>query len=352
MTKINKGHFAISKWDLYKFSFKRGKGHFLSFIKNRIIWHYFARFHILTKFPDHVDIEISSICNLHCPMCYTITKEFRKKVKTGLMDFDLYKKIIDECVKYKTFSIRLSLRGEPFLHPKIVEMVKYAKKKGIKEVSTLTNGLRLDSKMFEEMIDAGMDWITISFDGLGKTYENIRRPAKFKEALAKIKKYHEIKKERGVVKPVVKVQSIWPAIEKNPSKYYETFKPITDMIATNPIIDYLRNDKDIEYEEDFTCPVLWQRMTIGSDGMVLLCSNDERGGFIIGDANKKSLYRIWHGKKMRYARRVHKKKIGFKKIEPCKDCYYPRKTRSTVKLVNGKMVRLENYVNRTQEIGK
>lgn len=343
---------ALSRWDLLRFNWKRSRGHLFSFIKNRIIWHFYAKHHILTDFPDHVDIEISSICNLHCPMCYTITDEFRKTVKKGLMDFSLFKKIIDECAEHNTYSIRLSLRGEPFLHPRIMDMIRYAKKKGIKEVSTLTNGVKLDPKMFEELIDAGMDWLTISFDGLGKTYESIRRPAKYNEALAKIKEYHTIKKRRGVVKPIVKIQSIWPAIEKDPHKYYNTFKHISDMIATNPLIDYLRNDKDIVYEDDFTCPVLWQRITIGSDGKVLLCSNDERGGFIIGDVNKQSVHSVWHGKKMTYARRMHLKKIGYKKIAPCKDCYYPRKTRPEVKLIKGKMYTVDNYINRSQEIGR
>lgn len=46
-------------------------------------------------------------------MCYTVTDKFR--VKRKFMDFELFKKIIDECTKHSIFSIRLSLRGEPFI---------------------------------------------------------------------------------------------------------------------------------------------------------------------------------------------------------------------------------------------
>jgi wyosine [tRNA(Phe)-imidazoG37] synthetase (radical SAM superfamily) len=56
------------------------------------------------------------------------------------MDFELYKKGIDECAENELYSIRLSWRGESTLNPKLVDMIAYAKKRGIKEVSFITNG--------------------------------------------------------------------------------------------------------------------------------------------------------------------------------------------------------------------
>ena len=149
------------------------------------------------------------------------------------------------------------------------------KNSGIKEVSTLTHGGILNEDGFEKLIDLDLDWLTISFDGLGETYDKIRHPLKFDDAVEKIKNYSEIKKKRGVVKPVIKVQTVWPAISKNPDKFFNTFKNISDQIASNPLIDYLGNDTDIEYENDFTCPQLWERLVIGADGTVMMCSNDE-----------------------------------------------------------------------------
>ena len=107
-------------------------------------------------------------------MCYTTTDAFKKNVSKLNMSFDLFKKIIDECTHYKShYSIRLSWRGEPFLNPQIFDMVRYAKSKGIKEVSTLTHGGFLNPEKFEELMDAGIDWITFSTDGVGKEYEKI-----------------------------------------------------------------------------------------------------------------------------------------------------------------------------------
>lgn len=351
--KINKGQFRLSsRTNNIKFELKRGKGHLFSYLKNRLEWHFNPRFRHIAKFPSHVDIEIASSCDLHCPMCYTTTDEFKEKVKRKVMDLDLFKKIIDECVKYKLYSIRISLRGESFVNPHVYDMIKYAKEKGIKEVSSLTHGGRIDEEKFEKLIDLGLDWLTISFDGIGETYEKIRHPLKFDDAVKKIKNYQEIKKRRGVVKPVIKVQTVWPAISKNPEEFYNIFNPITDQVASNPLIDYLGKDSDIVYEENFTCPQLWQRLVIGSDGEVLLCANDEMGSYKIGNANEESLYNIWHGSKMNDARKWHMKHMGVDKISPCKYCYLPRKTERVSAEVDGRLINIDNYINREQTVGK
>ena len=96
--------------------------------KYRKNWSDYPENQIVSEYPLLIDAELASICNLHCPMCYTITDEFKEKVNTTLMDFNLFRKIIDE-VGGKVLSLRLSLRGEPLLHKNIVECIEYARKR-------------------------------------------------------------------------------------------------------------------------------------------------------------------------------------------------------------------------------
>ena len=351
--KINKEQIILSKRKQFQFSWNRAKGYVMSYLKNRVIWYYFPRLHILTKFPTHVDLEISTACNLSCPMCYTLSNAFKKSVKRQFMDFDLFKKLVDECVRYNAYSIRISLRGEPFIHPDVIEMIRYAKNAGIKEVSSLTNNHRLTPDMFEQAMEAGLDWLTISFDGLGETYERIRKPAKFNESFNKIKEYKRIKNDASSVKPVLKVQSIWPAIKECVDEYYNLFEPYVDMVASNTMIDNLRKDENIKYIENFDCPVLYQRLAVGSDGRVLLCSNDAAGEYIIGDVNNDdTLYSIWHGEKIGRARQLHRLHRGYMEIEPCKNCFLPRRTIPTVETIGDREITVDKYVGRTDEIGK
>jgi len=352
--KINKNIvYLSSSLDFLKFNLKRGKGHLISYIFDRIRWNLYPRIRHVSRFPTHVDLELSSACNLNCSMCYTTTDEFKKNVSRMNLDFDLFKKVIDECSSYKShYSIRLSWRGEPFLNPHIMDMIRYAKGKGIKEVSTLTHGGFLDPDKFEELMDAGLDWITISTDGVGEEYEKIRAPLKFKEHLEKIKKYHEIKKKRNSVKPIIKVQGVWPAVEKSADEYYATFSPLVDQVAASPLLDFLRLDTDREYIENFTCPVLYERLTIGSNGKAYLCYNDEMGSVEIGDMNKQTVHEVWHGKKLQKAREIHLKHMGVKELAPCKYCMYPRNTKRDTSKAAGKTLNIDNYTNRPQTVGR
>jgi len=268
------------------------------------------------------------------------------------MDYELFTKVVDEVAGH-IYALRLSFRGEPTLNKRFLDALKYAKSKGIQEVSMLTNGGRLEIDFFKEVVEAGIDWITISVDGVDEEYDAIRKPLTFADTLRRIRAMHDYKQRKGLVKPVIKVQGIWPAIRPNPTKFYETFSPITDLVAYNPIIDYLRNDKEIVYEEDFACPQLYQRIVVGSDGKVLMCSNDEDNDHVIGDAYRQSIHEIWHSKELNAIRSTHNTPEGFKDMKACRQCYYPRKTIvDEDSIVSGRKIYVENYVNRAQKVGK
>jgi hypothetical protein len=201
-------------------------------------------------------------------------------------------------------------------------------------------------------MDAGLDWLTISFDGLGETYEAIRKPAKFEESYSKIKEYRSIKGKARSIKPVIKVQTVWPAIKDNAKEYFDAFNPYVDDIAINSLVDYLHKDQEIEYIDDFICPVLYQRLVIGSDGIALLCSNDEFCLHPVGDADRESLYEIWHGRKLTEAREVHKTRQGIKTIAACRHCYLPRKTKPVMEDFGSSKIVIDKYINRPDEVGK
>jgi MoaA/NifB/PqqE/SkfB family radical SAM enzyme len=354
---INKGHFQLDTQERSDaFHDKLGAGWEDEYKEYRSDWNNLPKIQQVRDYPLHVDLELSSRCNLTCSMCYTITDDFISTIQKGFMEFDLFKKVIDEIVG-KVHAVRLSLRGEPTMNKIFRDAIKYAKDKGIGEVSTLTNGSALKGKFMRDVVDNGLDWLTISIDGMGDNYNKIRKPLTFDKMLNQLKELQEYKREKGVNKPVVKVQGIWPAIRPYPTKYYETLAPVTDLVAYNPLIDYLFNDKDIIYEDNFSCPQPYQRLTIYSDGTAAMCANagygdDKEGYEKVGDANKESVHDIWHGVIMQKVRDTLSKKDGFKNIKTCLSCYYPRKTKPNEKAkVGDREIFIENYINRKQEVG-
>lgn len=351
---VNKGHFELDTDErIQSFRDKMALGWANEeYAKYRMDWEELPKTGTIREYPPQVDLELASACNLKCPMCYTITDDFKNNVKTMFMDFDLFKKIVDE-IAGKVYALRLSWRGESTLHKNFVECIKYAKSKGIKEVSFLTNGGKLDLEFFKKLVDAGADWISVSADGLGETYNQIRKPLKFEDTLNNLTEIAKYKKENNLKKPVVKIQTIWPAIREYPEEYYNTFAPITDMVAFNPIIDYLGKDEDIVYENNFSCPQLYERVFIGSNGLAYMCNSDEFGKHSIGNAKEQTIHEIWHGKILNDVRRLHSKKDGFKDLEMCRKCFYPRATEANEKaIVNGREILIENYINRKQKVGE
>jgi len=351
---INKGNYSSfeTKSREKLFDYNKAEDWEKEYTDYRNNWTKFPKEQIVNDYPLLVDVELASVCNLKCPMCYTITDKFKEKVNAKLMNFELFKKIIDE-IAGKVPALRLSLRGESTLHPKFIECIEYAKSKGIKEVSTLTNGSKLTVSYFDSIVKAGIDWITISVDGLGEEYEKIRKPLRFNDMLQKIKDMHQYKLDNGLHKPVIKIQSLWPAIKNNTSLFYNTFAPITDLIAFNPLIDYLQQDSDIVYIENFSCPQLYQRIVVGADGSVMMCSNDEENDHIIGDVNRETIYDVWHGEALNKVRKLHQEDDGYKNLDVCRRCYLPRATESNESSeVNGRKFDIFNYVNRSQNVGE
>jgi len=356
--KLNQDQISFSSlWEDLRFHCYRGQGHILRYLLNRLRWHYYPGWHRLTDYPEHVDMELSAVCNMQCPMCYTITEEFKSNVKRTLMDGSLWRKIVDECVTGGVFSLRLSLRGEPTLHPEFTAVARYAKEKGIRELSSLTNALKLTPSIFEELVDAGLDWLTISADGIGATYEEIRKPAKFGDLLEKLKVFKEIKRRRRRTKPVIKIQTVWPAIRDNPQEYYQTFRPLVDQVSCNPLIDYLWQDGakgTIKYIPDYDCHVLYQRLTVGSDGQVLFCLYDEAGHRKLGDLTKQTIHGIWHSQSLNEARRIHARQGGVASYkELCGRCPLTRATETgDIVSMQGREITIKQLIGRDQKVGR
>jgi radical SAM protein with 4Fe4S-binding SPASM domain len=351
---INKGNYSMDTADRQaEFDRKLGGAWPEGYAEYRRAWSQSPKDQQILDFPLLVDIELSSVCNLKCPMCYTITQAFKEQVNVKRMDWPLFRRIIDE-IGGKVPAVRLSLRGEATLNKNFVECIRYAKANGIKEVSTLTHGFKLTVPYFEQIAEAGIDWITISVDGVGETYERIRGPIRFEELLQKIRDIKQYKDQYGLDRPVIKIQGIWPAIKEDPQLYYDTFAPYVDLVAFNPLIDYLGNDTDttIQYIDGFSCPQQYQRLVIGADGLVMKCSNDEENREVIGDVKKQTVRDIWLGPRMQAVRETQRRENGFLESPVCRKCYLPRQTVDEEMSIDGRIVTVRNYVNRSQVIGR
>ena len=200
--------------------------------------------------PLSVDIEIAAICDLACPHCH---REFLV-TPDKVINFDLYKSIIDQAVKLDVPSVKLIWRGEPLLHPKVKELIQYAKESGIIEVIINTNGTNLNTKKANELIDSGLDQLIYSFDGGTKeTYEKMR-PGRFKknnfeDVFNNIKNFYEIRKKRNSKFPITKIQMIMTKDTRDEvENFYSLFGEIVDDVTITQYNERGGNISDLDQQ--------------------------------------------------------------------------------------------------------
>src|ERR671918_2612467 len=148
--------------------------------------------------PEIVQIESTNICNAKCVFCPRDEMHRRQ----GVMNFDLFRKIVDECAELEITHVRVHNYGEPFVDRRLVEKVRYAKQKGIQEVGMISNGSLITEKVARGMIEAGLDAINISVDASGKdVFESTRIGLKYDKVIANIERLVRLRAELGKKRP-------------------------------------------------------------------------------------------------------------------------------------------------------
>jgi sulfatase maturation enzyme AslB (radical SAM superfamily) len=103
-------------------------------------------------FPTILQVEPTNRCNLRCTLC-PVAEGLERP--SGHMELDLFKSLIDQVGEY-VFLILLWEWGEPFINPRIYEMISYAKQRGIKLV-TSTNVICSPARKTRRR-SSGRDW--------------------------------------------------------------------------------------------------------------------------------------------------------------------------------------------------
>jgi len=259
-------------------------------------------------FPTALWIEPTNKCNLKCIMCPNSISE---PENPGFMDMYLFEKIIDESAESISY-ITLNISGEALLHKSLPAMVRYAKEKGV-AVYLSTNATILSKKKSKELLEAGLDWVNFSFDGVTReTYERVRVNAKFDVTLKNIKNFLELKK-LGAYKTQTELQVILVDNEArrdfdaNSQNFMDQFNNLPlDSIQTrepgtwgNNFVD--TNDfipKKMQRSVFSPCSFLWSSMHIAWNGKVVACGSDFFQENVLGEFPKESLSEIWNGEKM------------------------------------------------------
>jgi len=306
------------------------------------------------EFPLMVVISIIYPCNFGCPMCpYTdgnseIRKFYREK-GGDLFPEKLWQNMADECGQYDSW-MRCTGGGEPMLHPRMVEMIEYAKSKKAR-VWLNTNGSMFGPEpkfraKLERVIEANVDLIEFSMDaGDAELYSRLRPPRggltkspeewwerqvnNVKAAIALRKK---LRSSTRIVVSIIRQEAIENKLQEGVDFWLNdigvdeviTRKFLTwddnTVIAQGKALDkHLYADMPTSKQE----PCVWpfERLNVDTLGRIALCGQDIsfRTSELFPNANDASLKEIWQGEMFTWYRKMHLEGKGAECF-PCRGC--------------------------------
>jgi len=289
----------------------------------RMNWLLVNKFHYITRFPIHLDIETTNHCNLRCTMCPHSLDTY--EMKKGYFDFTLYRNILGECREHGLRSLKLNIRGEPLLHRRLVDMVALAKEMGILEVMFNTNGLLLTPEKTRALVEAGLDYLIVSIDGATpETYNKIRQGGDFHRLKENLEYFLEYRRERRLAKPLLRLQFV--EMEENAHevpRYLAMWQDRVDVMTVNRYSNRGCGERqvyDLAPVDRANCPHPWRRLSINWRGEAHMCCGDWQDLCILGEVDKMSLYDIWHSAQFNhYRQKLLKRRL--EEIPCCKDCF-------------------------------
>jgi radical SAM protein with 4Fe4S-binding SPASM domain len=303
--------------------------------------------------PFSVHIDICSLCNFKCSFCFQadIHGKKEKNFPHGMMKMELFKETVDNLKKFpdRIKKIKIGNHGEPTLHPLLPDMIKYAREADIADIIEIfTNGSKLNPTLNKAMVDAGLQRINISLEGLTsqRYLEVAAAKVDMVEFNKNIQNLYEYSRTTGDLIIYVKIVDKASALKKDNVIYsmtdeerelfYKTYGNIADEVYIEKIVPQWaetqeEKQNDLEYTGMYDqktvkykkiCPFVFMYLHINHDGITSPCTLDWPRAVAIGDVKKETPVEIWNGKKLKDIQ-IEMLKGNRDKINFCNKCSAP-----------------------------
>lgn len=278
-------------------------------------------------FPSIIVLENTTVCNLrciHCPQGQGYPE--REDYHAVYMEWDVYKKAIDEIAENKITLLRYSPAGEALIHPRFLDQVVYAKAKGISPVDLTTNGLTLDNPAFldgrrvpnktilDVLLESGIDIIDISLDAASREkYEKIRVLSNYHRVWSNIHRLLYLREKKKAPTRLMLSIIDQPESHEEVEQFVKYWTPLVDRVIVRPYLENLGLTptkpgtvvEKIGEVKRWPCPQFWKRVTISAEGHIRFCVVDWLNESVLGHVRTHSIKELWHGAEYERLRRAH-----------------------------------------------
>lgn len=269
-------------------------------------------------------IEITNNCNLKCSFCSEV------KRKRRFMTTEEFENILIKIKDYTDY-IYLHIKGEPLLHPNIIEFLRLADKYNLK-VNLTTNGT-LFSKVAKELSEC---------NSLRKINFSLHSENSLDNYCEEIFKNVELLKDKIIIYRLWtlknnQLDSKSQEIVDKIRKYYNLPQETVDKIYTSNNIKikstiYVDKDNEFSWPEVTThksngyCYALKTQIGILVDGTVVPCCLDSNGVVNLGNIFKESLEEIINSEKYISLKKSFQDRKPCEKL--CQSCTFKERLNS------------------------
>jgi MoaA/NifB/PqqE/SkfB family radical SAM enzyme len=284
------------------------------------------------EFPSQILIDVAEVCDLACIHCPH--PEFKKSehYSASYLDPELNAKLVEEVKahgKGLTQYIRYASAGEPLIHPKIYDMMDYAKKHSGTLVTLTTNGTHMFEKRIARILAAGVDVVDISIDAhTPESYAKIRVNGDLNVTRANVLKLIEMSRKSG---GHTKVVVSYVEMPQNAAETGEFERFWNDNGADYVVIRRLHScsgakiplaairRKANEKIQRRPCLYPWERICLNPKGNLAFCPSDWVHGSHVADYRTTTILEAWKGDFYTRLRQAHMTN-DFEKHKFCGQC--------------------------------
>ncbi len=155
--------------------------------------------------PYILYLDPCNYCNLRCPLCPTGINELGRK--QGMMSFECFQRYLEPHEPY-LFEVNLYNWGEPLMNKDVHRMIAHAQSRNI-GTNMSSNMVLATSNDLDNLIDAGLEHLTVSLDGTDQeSYAKYRVRGKFDRVVENMAEIIRRRNARGKKYPFVEWQYI------------------------------------------------------------------------------------------------------------------------------------------------
>ena len=266
-----------------------------------------------------VTIETVLTCNAVCTMCVHSEKKM-----VGVMDRELFRRLIAELAQWGVEEVGLSIYGEPLIDKYWRERLEIVRAAGLR-FRFFSNASMLTEELAAFMLDLG-GWTEVNFSVNGfstEVYEKVMPPLKRARVYGNIERFLALKTARGLGEPRVTVSCV-NLEETHPEldayERYWSSRPGVDRVSLPDRSNWLGELKKTDQARPVgrrlrvitdeawapPCAPVWTSLFVYVDGRVAPCCEDAAlRQVIVGDCNQSSLREIYLGEPLRKLRAEH-----------------------------------------------